>query len=74
MKGMFAAMVKATVEIAEADPQGLTTNQVAWASSHDWYVSICHLGNLDGVKVFDSTSNELVEFYSFRALREWAGY
>lgn len=54
--------------------RGLTTEHVIWASRHDWYVSICHLGSLQGIKAFDSVANELVEFYSFQRLREWAGY
>lgn len=53
----------------------LTTQQIAWAASHDWFVQ----DNGDGTitiadRYSDGTEIIMTWHLSFRELREWAGY
>lgn len=57
----------------------LTTRQIAWAATHDWFVQ----DNFDGsILVRDemfkagekNLTIEFVTFRNFAALRAWAGY
>lgn len=60
----------------------MTQQQATWAEQHDWHrATLRKSENAYGVKVADiATQNgealpeEFRIFYSFKALREWAGY
>ena len=51
----------------------MTTQQLTWAKSHDWYMS----GNRYGIVVRDYIDDmhlNFIEFTSFNELYIWAGY
>lgn len=64
---------------------GLTSQQVAWAKSHDWFswstewYPDCHVVTVleQGAKLVDGKSvpySEILQFANYKALRDWAGY
>lgn len=53
----------------------MTRQQIAWASRHDWFVSVDGDGIITVVDRYsDGTETIMAWHRSFRALREWAGY
>ena len=74
--------VTGAIERGEAEPiteipaDGLTSQQILWAKSHDWFRS-SNGSSIDVLEVV-CTGNEVIEtlltFTSFRKLYRWAGY
>lgn len=56
----------------------LTTSQIKWASQHDWFLRDNGDGTIevrDGFTVAGLYAEHITRWaWSFRALREWAGY
>ena len=57
----------------------MTTKQIAWAKTHDWFIGVA----ADGVSVHvldrsvdrdGKVWNETKTFADYRRLRDWAGY
>jgi hypothetical protein len=57
----------------------MTTQQIAWASKHDWFINtrpFNHLGesiNIIYVKD-DMVAGNILGFHNFEKLQQWAGY
>lgn len=48
----------------------MNKHQIKWAREHDWFREELP----KGVRVYDSSTNSLMTFISYSALRMWAGY
>lgn len=62
-------------------PGTLTTRQIAWARSHDWFVRDNGDGSITCLDVWTNVNVEPrvwhedeVRHHDFQALRDWAGY
>jgi hypothetical protein len=57
----------------------MTTQQIAWASKHDWFINTRPFNHL-GVRVNviyvkdDMVKGNILSFTDFDELTEWAGY
>lgn len=55
----------------------MTHRQMSWAEQHDWFRFAWRLDWLYqnwAVDVYDSSSDTVVRFTDYQALRAWAGY